>query len=181
MRLADYNPTQTTPFTTFEKIKSRIWKLVNASIFRLLPYNCRGYRRFLLNLFGAKISKTASIDRKARIDFPWNFTIGEFSSVGENTWIYCLDKIKIGEKTCIGEDVYLITGSHDLNSKSFSLVTKPIIIGDGVWLSTGVKVLAGVKIGDFGVAGAFSSILKNIPPNEVWAGVPAKFIKKRFS
>ncbi len=181
MIINDYNPVQTTPFTLKEKLLSRIWKIFNVTLFRILPYNFRGYRRFLLRLFGAKISKTSSIDRTAIIDFPWNLTIGHQSSIGENAWVYCLDKIIIGEKSCIGKDVYLITGSHKVDDISFSLITKPITIGDGVWIATGSKLLSGITINNFSVIGAFSLVMKDIPENQVWAGSPVKYIKKRFN
>lgn len=180
MDVIDYNPVQTTPFTLKEKLLSRVWKIFNTTFFRILPYNFRGYRRFLLRLFGAKIDNTSSIDRTAIIDFPWNLTIGYQSSIGEKAWVYCLDKIIIGDKSCIGKDVYLITGSHKIDDANFSLITKPITIGDGVWVATGSKVFSGVAINNFSVVGAFSVVLKDIPENQVWVGSPAKYIKQRF-
>ncbi|WP_088159853.1 colanic acid biosynthesis acetyltransferase WcaF [Sphingobacterium sp. G1-14] len=181
MNINDYNPVQTTPFTLKEKILSRVWKIINATIFKLLPYNFNGFRVSILKLFGAKIDGNVSIDRNARIDFPWNLEINNLSSIGKNSWIYCLDKIKIGEKTCIGEDVYLITGTHDVKDPNFPLITAPIVIGCGVWIATGVKVLPGVTINNFSVLGAFSILTKNVPENQIWAGAPAKYIKQRFN
>ncbi|WP_447770454.1 hypothetical protein [Sphingobacterium faecium] len=180
MKITEYNPVQTTPFSLKEKIISRIWKLVNVTFFRLLPYNFNGYRTWLLKIFGATISGKISVDRRAKIDFPWNLSIGNLSSIGKNSWIYCLDKITIGEKSCIGDDVYLITGTHNIRDPKFSLITGSIKIGDGVWLATGVKVFPNVEVCDFSVIGAFSLLTKNVQENQVWAGVPAKFIKARF-
>ncbi|WP_286727583.1 MULTISPECIES: hypothetical protein [Sphingobacterium] len=180
MNINDYNPVQTTPFSIKDKILSRIWKVVNATIFKFLPYNFNGYRRQILKMFGANIVGSVSVDRTARIDFPWNLTMANLSSIGKNTWIYCLDKIVIGEKTCIGDDVYLITGTHDIKDKKFSLVTAPIFIGNGVWLTTGVKIMPGVSISNFSVVGAFSIVTRDIPENQVWVGSPAKYIKNRF-
>lgn len=180
MKITEYNPVQTTPFTIKEKVISRIWTLVNVTFFRLLPYNFNGYRRWLLRCFGAKIIGEVSIDRTAKIDFPWNLTIENLSSIGKNSWIYCLDKITIGQKTCIGDDVYLITGTHDIQDPTFPLITGKIQVGDGVWLATGAKIFPSVVIGNFSVVGAFSLVTKNIIENQVWAGVPAKYIKNRF-
>lgn len=180
MIISEYKPVQTSPFTIREKFFSRIWKFFNATLFRILPYNFVGYRRFLLRLFGAKIAKNASIERTAIIDFPWNLTMGYQSSIGENAWVYCLEKITIGEKSCIGKDVYLITGSHDIDDPSFSLITKPIIIKDGFWVATGSKLLPGVILNNFSVIGAFSIVMKDVPENQIWAGTPAKYVKQRF-
>ena len=57
--------------------------------------------------------------------------------------------------------------------------TDPIIIGDDVWLGTGVIVTKGVNIGDGAIVAAGSVVTKDIPPNTVFAGSPAKFIRNR--
>lgn len=85
----------------------------------------------------------------------------------------------IGKNVCIGEDVRLITGSHDVTSPHFNLVTRPITINDNVWIATGAIVLPGVTIGEGAVVGAGSVVTKDVEPWSVVAGNPAKFIKKR--
>lgn len=54
-------------------------------------------------------------------------------------------------------------------------------IGNDVWVGIGAIILSGVKIGDGAAIGAGSVVTKDVPPYEVWAGNPAKFIRKRFS
>lgn len=56
--------------------------------------------------------------------------------------------------------------------------TAPITIKDGVWLGAHTTVLKGVTIGDRSVVGAGSVVTKDIPADELWAGNPARFIKK---
>lgn len=128
---------------------------------------------------GANIHNYASIARNCRIDYPWNVSIGESSSIGSGAWVYALDKIVIGKNVCVGEDVRLITGSHDIISQHFDLVTKPITIKDNVWVATGAVVLPGVTICEGAVVGAGSVVTKDVEPWTVVAGNPAKFIKKR--
>ena len=175
-----YNPVQTTPFSLKVKLKSKLWKLINRTFFRIsIPRN-RSYRVWLLKLFGANVDWSCNIHSKSNIDFPWNLEMGYLSSVGENSWIYCLEKVKIGQKTCIGKDVYLLTGSHNVSSLDFSYELKPIIIRDGVWISTGVYVLPGVEIADFSVIASNSTVTKNVPQNSIVGGTPARFLKYRF-
>ncbi|MBU3010327.1 putative colanic acid biosynthesis acetyltransferase [Polaribacter vadi] len=175
----EYNPVQTTPFSFKEKVKSHIWKIVNMTIFKLFPNQIKKPRIYLLRLFGAKLSSTVNINRTAKIDHPWNLEMGHLSSLGHKSWAYCLDKITIGEKCCIGEYSFLITGSHNVNSVGFEMVTSPIVINDGCWVTTGVYILPGVTLGKYSVIGAKSLVVKSIEPLSIVGGNPAKYIKKR--
>lgn len=56
--------------------------------------------------------------------------------------------------------------------------TRPIVIGNKVWIGTNVTVLKGVKIGDGCVIAAGSLVTKDIPANCLAGGVPAKVIKE---
>ena len=165
------------------KIKNLIWQLVNNSLFRFTPPYLtffRKYRVLLLKMFGADIDWTVSVHPKAKIEYPWNLSIRHLSSLGENCWIYAMDRISIGEKSCIGKETYLLTGSHDISSATFDLITKSIDIGNCCWLTTGVTVLPGVIIGDGCVVSANSTVVKDVETWTVVGGNPAKFIKKRI-
>jgi putative colanic acid biosynthesis acetyltransferase WcaF len=133
----------------------------------------------LVNIFGGNVCKTCSLDRKSKISHPWNLAMGHLSSLSENTWAYCLGKITIGEKCCIGKDVYLLTGSHDISTPTFDLVTKPITIKSNTWIATGCYILPNVEIGECCVIAAKSLVNKSFDNNSVVGGNPAKFIKKR--
>jgi putative colanic acid biosynthesis acetyltransferase WcaF len=176
----EYNPIQTTPFSLKLKLKSRIWDFINVSLYRYSPFCFRRFRVMLVNLFGGNIDKRCSLNRKSKISHPWNLTMGYLSSIGENTWIYCLDKISIGDKCCIGNDVYLLTGSHDINKPTFDLITKPIVIKNNSWVATGSYILPGITIGNNCVVAAKSLVNKSVEDNSIVGGNPAKFIKKRI-
>ncbi len=179
MTIEDFQPVQTTPYTLALKLKVYAWKLVNKTIFRMIPNQIRRPRVWMLNLFGANISKSCYIHRNSNIEFPWNLTMGHLSHIGENSSLQCLDKITIGVKCTIGKDCCLLTGSHNLESAFFELITKPIIIENGTWLTTGVSVMPGVKIGEFSVAYAKSLISRDVDSWSIIGGAPAKLIRKR--
>ena len=115
----------------------------------------------------------------ARIDCPWNIKIGSYSSVGNTAWVYALDKIEIGNKTCIREQVKLLTGYHDITTRNFAFKTKPIRIGSACWVATAATVLPGVTIGDGAVVAAGAVVTKDVEPWTVVGGNPARVIKKR--
>lgn len=178
--MIELNPVQTTPYTIRYKIKSRIWSIINATIFRWSPFFMRKYRVGIVKLFGAKLDWSCSLDASARIIDPWNLTMGELSSLGEHCCIRCRDKVTIGEKSCIGSDVYILTASHNILSPNFEMQTAPIVIGSNVWIATRATISKGITIGEGAVIGAESLVIKNVEPWTVVGGNPAKFIKKRI-
>lgn len=181
----EFIPVQTNQRPAREKAAQRLWGFVRPIVFGCSPWFARRWRilcvRFASKCYDcvSDISSGCSIARTSRIDYPWNFSVGDRSSVGEYAWIYCLDKITIGKNCCIGDDVKLITGSHDVQSPTFVLVTKPITIKDNVWIATGAYVLPGVTIGEGAVVAAGAVVTKDVEPWTVVGGNPAKFIKKR--
>ncbi|MFS1511138.1 CatB-related O-acetyltransferase [Chengkuizengella sp. SCS-71B] len=67
-----------------------------------------------------------------------------------------------------------------LNIHTWDEITNPPIIGNDVWIGSNVLVLQGVNIGNGAIIAGGSVVTKNVRPYSVVAGVPAKFIKKRF-
>lgn len=177
-----YNPIQTNPKPLYEKIANIFWLFINKSIFRLTPRYFSVFRKLrilILKIFGAKIDWNVSINPSAIIEYPWNITIKNKSSIGAKCWIFALDYIVIDEYTCIGNDVKLITGSHDINCVYFSQISKPIIIGKGCWIATSATILPGVKIGDYSIVASDAVVTKETQEYDVVGGNPAVFLKKR--
>jgi acetyltransferase-like isoleucine patch superfamily enzyme len=97
--------------------------------------------------------------------------------------IVCWEKIVIGNYCGFGGNVSLWdTDFHGLQYNERivkeAVKTAPIIIGDHVWIGAYTIILKGVTIGNRSVIGAGSVVTKNIPDDEIWAGNPARFIKK---
>ncbi|MCL9660784.1 WcaF family extracellular polysaccharide biosynthesis acetyltransferase [Paenibacillus hunanensis] len=157
-----------------------IWWFVQGTLFRFSLHNMYGWRRFLLNLFGAKLAPGVRVRASAKFTYPWKVTIGEHSWIGDDVEFYSLDEIIIGSQCVISQNTYLCTGSHKLSDPTFGLITKPIVIKDGAWVASDVFVYPGITIHELGVAGARSTVVKDIPRNEVHIGFPAAFFKHRF-
>ena len=86
--------------------------------------------------------------------------------------------VYIGENSLIGHNVVLATLNHDMDPyHRADLHPKPIHIGKRVWIGSGSMILPGISIGDNSVVGAGSVVTKDVPPNVIVAGNPAKFIK----
>jgi len=111
--------------------------------------------------------------------------IGDFSGCSFAT-LSSRSSIKIGSRVLIGANTKIY--DHDFHPVSPELrkagdwmnrvATKPVVIGDDVFIGAGCLVLKGVTIGDGALVAAGSVVAKDIPAGEVWGGNPAKCIKK---
>ncbi|MFJ5759268.1 acyltransferase [Neobacillus sp. NPDC093182] len=110
--------------------------------------------------------------------------IGDNCGISNSTFIsQCL--IKIDNNVMIGGSCkFYDTDFHSINYQlrmsvpDNTVVSKPIHIEEGVFIGAHSIILKGVTIGKFSVIGAGSVVASNIPEGEIWAGNPAKFIKK---
>ena len=84
--------------------------------------------------------------------------------------------ITIGDDTVCGPGTTITTTTHDYIG-TLTVFFKPVIIGKGVWVGASSMILPGVTIGDGCVIGACSVVTRDIPPNSMAVGNPAKVIK----
>ncbi|MCP3773459.1 WcaF family extracellular polysaccharide biosynthesis acetyltransferase [Paenibacillus sp. MZ04-78.2] len=157
-----------------------LWWLVQGTLFRFSLHNMYGWRRFLLRMFGARIGRGVQVRATAKFTYPWKVSIGDYSWIGDNVEFYSLDRIEVGEHCVVSQHCYLCTGSHDMTDEAFGLLIRPIVIRDGAWIASDVFVYPGVTVGVMGVVAARSTVVKDVPANQVFAGTPAKFVKERF-
>lgn len=115
---------------------------------------------------------------------PFYTDCGKNIHVGKNVFINagcCFQDqggITIGDGALIGHQVVLATLNHELApDKRQSLIPKPIIIGNNVWIGSHATILGGVTIGDNAVIAAGAVVTRDVPENTIAGGVPAKIIK----
>lgn len=103
-----------------------------------------------------------------------------------NTAIVCEEAITVGDNVRIGANVVIYDSNfHSLDvakrtaaqEDRSDVITKPVIIEEGAFIGSHVTILKGVVIGRNSIIGAASVVTKNVPPNEIWGGNPARFIK----
>lgn len=183
--MSEYVPPVSSSLPCRVKLLQHIWSLIRAVVFTCSPFFARRWRVLWVKLFSwlctfqDSIAMSASIARTARIDFPWNVRIGHRVTIDESAWLYGLDNIVIEDLAIIGRHVKVLTGSHDLSSQSFALVTKPVLIKRAAWIATGAIILPGISVGEGAVVGAGAVVTTDVPPWRVVAGNPARIIGSR--
>lgn len=146
---------------------------------RWTPPQMRGWRRLLLNLFGARLAPGANVYPSVKIWYPPFLSMDAYATLGPRVRCYNQARIHLGEHATVSQDASLCAGTHDYSDPDFQLVTKPIFIGPNAWVAAEAFVGPGVTIGEGAVLGARGVATKDIPPGMIFAGNPAKEIKRR--
>lgn len=153
------------------------------SFLLFLPNEFSKYRVNYYNRNGCKIHKKTSLSPNVRIK--GKFEMDEGSSIAQNCSISGESVgVFLGKNVMIAPNVVIVAFNHgylDLNypmSKQKN-TESPVIIEDNVWIASNCTIGKGVVIGSGSIIAANSFVNKNIPPNSIAGGVPAKIIKSR--
>ncbi len=139
-----------------------------------------GQRRILEELLGA-FGAGSEIRPPLFCDYGSHLRIG--ARVFANFGLVALDvaPITIGDDVQIGPNVQLLTPTHPVEPgprRDKWEAARPISIGDNVWLGGGAIVLPGVSIGANTVVGAGAVVTKDLPPDVVAVGNPARILRR---
>jgi len=106
-------------------------------------------------------------------------TIGRNVFVNQNCTFYDLGGLTIGDDVMIGPNVSLITSGHPIapSERRAGVTASPIVIERNVWIAAGVTIIGGVTVGENAVIAAGSVVTKDVPPNVIAGGNPARIIR----
>jgi maltose O-acetyltransferase len=138
-------------------------------------------RRELLTELLGRFGDDSEIRPPFRCDYGYQTFVG--ARTFANFGLISLDvaTVTIGDDVQIGPNVQLLTAWHPVEPgprRDKWEAASPIVIGDNVWLGGGVIVLPGVTIGENTVVGAGAVVTRDLPPNVVAVGNPARVIRK---
>jgi putative colanic acid biosynthesis acetyltransferase WcaF len=133
----------------------------------------------VLRLFGAEIGTGVIFRPRTRVRFPWKLHIGDRSWIGEGVWFHNQDHVWIGRDVVISQETFITTGSH-AHRTDMALITRPVRVADGAWITTRCVVLGGAKVGSSSVVAPMSVVAGEIPANTVIRNVTSSEMKARF-
>jgi maltose O-acetyltransferase len=136
-------------------------------------------RGLLLELLG-ELGEGSEIRPPLRCDYGSRIRVGARTFVNYGLVALDVASIEIGDDVQIGPNVQLLTPTHPIDPDTRRAkweAAEPIVIEGNVWLGGGVIVLPGVTIGENSVVGAGTIVTKDLPPNVVAAGNPARVVR----
>lgn len=135
-------------------------------------------RELMSALLGYPVPASLRVFPPFYTDFGKNITVGE--DVFINACCHFQDQggITIGDGCQIGHSVVFATLNHGLAPAERPFIRpKPITLGRNVWVGAHATLLPGVTVGDNAIIAAGAVVTKDVLPNAIAGGVPAKFIK----
>ncbi len=134
--------------------------------------------RLFSELIGKPVGEGFCLFPPFYTDYGQNITIGK--NVFLNTSCHFQDQggITIGDGTLIGHNVVLATLNHREDpERRNETVAAPIVIGKNVWIGANATVTPGVTIGDGAIVAAGAVVVRDVPPDTIVGGVPARVIR----
>lgn len=135
--------------------------------------------KLFFELIGKPLDETFALFPPFYTDFGKNITVGKRVFINSDCKFQDQGGIYIGDDVLIGHAVVLATLNHDIDpEKRPQLHPAPIRIGNKVWIGANATITAGVTIGENSIVAAGAVVTKDVPPNTIVGGVPAKKIRE---
>lgn len=157
-------------------------RIFSALSFLLLDNkSCSYLRMLLLQCIGVKSGRDCFVRGGLQFQEGFDLTLGDRVFINYGCTMDTSAPIRIGNRTQIGFQVTFITGGHQIGfheSRAGDHDPKSIVIEEGVWIGARAIILPGVHVGSGAVIAAGSVVARDVAPDTLVAGVPARPIRR---
>ena len=160
-------------------------KIGVSAVSRIFPqHHFNRVRTTLLRALGVRVEAKSCLAGTLKIT--GSGCVRDLLSIGPDCYltgplhIDLMAPVRIGAHVYMGYEVMLITADHALGpseQRCGACVHGPIEIGDGAWIGSRALILPGVRVGHGAVVAAGAVVTKDVAPDTLVAGVPAKFVR----
>lgn len=143
-------------------------------------YTCSRIRILLLRCNGVKIGRRCFVRGGLQFQENFNLVLGDEVFINYGCLFDTSAPIILGSRTQIGFQATFITGGHQIGPhelRAGSHDPKPITVEEGVWIGARALILPGVCIGAGAVVAAGALVSRDVAPDTLVAGVPARVIR----
>lgn len=135
-------------------------------------------RALLERLTGRPVDASVAVFPPFYSEFGKNLTLGRDVFINIGCRFQDTGGITIGDGALIGHGSTLTTLDHGFDpDRRADMIPAPVVVGRKAWLGAGVTVVPGVTVGAGAIVGAGAVVTRDVPPNSIVAGVPAKLIR----
>ena len=148
--------------------------------YNTLPLTPEERRAALSDLLGHQVDEDTKVIPPFHCDLGFNIRLGNNVLINYDCVLLDTGEIFIGDNVLIGPGSKIVTANHPIEyekRRDWSVSCVPVKIEEDVWIGAGVVVLPGVTIGARSIIGAGSVVTKDIPPDTVAVGNPARIIR----
>lgn len=138
-------------------------------------------RRDFLRTFVAKLDEGAMINSPFYMEFANHLEMGVNSFINYDCIMLNNAMVKLGDNVLVGPKVSFYTAIHPIDAKQreqWLVYAKPITVEDNVWIGGSATILGGVTIGKNAIVGAGAVVTKDVEPNTIVVGNPARVLRK---
>lgn len=152
---------------------------ITPALNRLTFADAEEIRAVFSDLIGRKVDESFSLIPPFYTTGGENIRVGRNVFINQNCTMYDLGGIDIADDVMVGPNVNIITSGHPVEpSQRRAFVTaKPIVIERNVWIAAGATIIGGVTVGENAVVAAGAVVTKDVPPNTLVGGNPARVIR----
>jgi maltose O-acetyltransferase len=161
------------------------YELFLVLVFSLPRYAlCNALKALFLRMMGAKIGRRPNFYPGVWISPGWNLEVGDDVDFALDVIVVTSGGVRIGSRVLIGYRTQINSRNHRIPPRPGRIFdskheSRPVVIGDDVWIGGNCLILPGVTIGEGAVIAGGAVVTRDVEAYSIVGGVPARLIKYR--